>query len=109
MLPLAAPRQTDIVKKIAPAAGLASGGAWRRAGTPMFSALLCVAGGSKTELNKNILAGLCATLSPNVYDREIHPCPARPPSFSGLSPPEAGAENIGVPARRRRRRRSDPP
>ena len=26
----------------------------------MFSALLCVAGGSKTELNKNILAGLCS-------------------------------------------------
>ena len=37
----------------------------------MFSALLCVAGSSKTELNKNILAGLCATLSPNVYDRAL--------------------------------------
>jgi len=64
----------------------------------MFSALLCVAGGSTTELNKNILAGLCATLSPNVYDRgpashfRIRPprCVGGPVCSPG-TPPRAGS------------------
>ena len=48
----------------------------------MFSALLFVAGGSKPELNMNILAGLCATLSPRLYDR------AQTISATGSEPPE---------------------